>query len=84
MKRLVLLVAVAALVVVMTATSASAQPTNPCPPGQFPDPATGTCVAAKDKTRLPPTGGVLTAIMPVAGVLLMGAGVVAYAVVQRR
>jgi hypothetical protein len=94
LRRIALLVAVAALLVVMTASIASAQPggtTNPCPPGEFLvfDPETGLpiCAPASEvkgkKGPLPPTGG-SASVVPVAAALLLGTGLVTYAVLRRR
>jgi hypothetical protein len=89
-----LLVAVATLLVVMTASFASAQPggtTNPCPPGEFVvgfDPETGFPICApasevKGKGNLPPTGGAASVVL-LAGSMLLGTGLVTYAVLRRR
>jgi hypothetical protein len=93
LRRIALLVAVAALLVVMTASFASAQGTtpNPCPPGQFVvgfDPETGepicaTAQEAKKKGPLPPTGG-SGSVVPIAASLLIGTGLLTYAVIRRR
>jgi hypothetical protein len=89
LRRIALLVAVAALLVVMTASFASAQPggtTNPCPAGQFIDPQTNLCAPAsevKGKGPLPPTGGSVS-VVPIAAAVLLGTGLVTYAVLRRR
>jgi nitrogen fixation-related uncharacterized protein len=94
LQRTALLVVAATLLVVMTASFAWAQEnTNPCPPGQFEDPANPgtippTCLAAKDvkgKARLPKSGGEpLGSLLLPAAILLVGGGVLGYAVLRRR
>jgi hypothetical protein len=86
MKRIVLLVTIAALVVVLTAPSAVSQtPTKTCGPGPFFNPSTGLCEAAKSKAKVPSTGGILpVGTTATVVVLLMGAGALSYAVVRRR
>ena len=92
LRRMALLVASATLLVVMTASLAWAQgegTANPCSPGEFPaiDPDTGLpiCVEAQDKSLLPKSGGVPpgSLLMPAAA-LLVGGGVLGYAVLRRR
>jgi hypothetical protein len=87
LRRIALLVAVAALLVVMTASFASAQGTtpNPCPPGQALN-VEGVCVPVsevKGKGQLPPTGGTAS-VVAIAASLLIGTGLVTYAVIRRR
>jgi LPXTG-motif cell wall-anchored protein len=98
LQRMALLVAAAALLVVMTASFAWAQPggtTNPCPSGQFEiidpeDQYTLICVPAKDakgkdSEPLPKTGGITgSAGLLTAAALVLGSGLIGYGILRRR
>ncbi len=46
---------------------------------------TGKAIAAEKKTKLPKTGGPNAAsLLPIAGLVLVGAGIVSYTVLKRR
>ena len=84
MRRIVLVLAVAALVAVMLAVSAA--PALAAPPFCEDDPDKATTSPACSE-KMPKTGGMTTtgsAVLLPAGALLLGTGVLTYAIVRRR